>query len=222
MSEVEGIQEKSQLPGIRQALQAVKERIRKGVNGAIEHPDSSTAPAGVDPAFTAEIEAKAKRPRKPKDGAAVKAEVTSRVVKRKPNPRAGEKAEVEAVQLIAPSEGSAETITLLDDTEVPPETVSAPVKPARKRAVAKGKPRTIGALTLSSFNPHERLVLQALWAQKEPLTIRVLSEICFADKQEARTSYVRNALRRLVRDGAIEQVGRGTYRLSVGGKTLYS
>lgn len=212
MSESEGVQEKSTLPGIKQALQAVKDRIRKGGNGSSEKivPEAIASVVSVpapDAQGVSETPVSVEGAPKPKKPRKVKAkpakEAKPKVAKRK----------VPRKKLVA-GDNVVAVAPLVDGA-------SLPVRAAKHKAFI-GKPRSLGAIGLTGFNVKEVEVLRQLKQHSEPLTIPVLAELCFRDMDEKRTSCVRNSLRRLVRDGAIEQVRRGTYRLTDGGKTLFS
>lgn len=65
------------------------------------------------------------------------------------------------------------------------------------------------------MNENEKLVLAAFTGQGQPTKIATIAGIAFPGYGPAKAnSQVRNALRRLVRGGYIEQIGRGLYQIT--------
>jgi len=81
-----------------------------------------------------------------------------------------------------------------------------------------GKPLQLEAADL---NPKEVIVLGTL-SGGDPRTLKAMAEVFEGVPSRQANSWVRNALRRLVRGSLVEKVGKGTYRATDGGKEAVS
>jgi len=241
MTEHEGVQVKSQLPGIARALKAVKDRVRKEnkvsepiVSVPVEDVREVVAVAS-EPIVSVPVEDASA----PVAGASVSVIDTgpSKVVKKKGTRTKAVKARASKGDAAAGARASVAKKRSLDSVTSPVMDVAgARASVAKKRRarvsetpdavikakVGSGNARVLSNLVLEDFNAKEVLVLRQLQTQAQPLTIQILSELCFRDLDSKRTSWARNSLRRLVRDGAVEQVGRGLYAITQGGKQLFT
>ena len=80
-------------------------------------------------------------------------------------------------------------------------------------------PVTVDAVDFEALNPKERILLASFQYAKVPATIAELASLCDYETHGARSasmanSWTRNSLRRLLREGYIERVARGTYQLT--------
>jgi hypothetical protein len=212
MTEHEGVQVKSQLPGIAQALKAVKDRVRK--ENRVVAPIVSAPVEDVSPTVVVVSDV-------------VVEAATSEVVKKKGARKKAVKARVvkaAGASAVPVTKRKARVVKAAGASAVPvtkrKARVSVTPDAGIKVRVGSGTARVLSKLVLKDFNAKEVLVLRQLQTQAQPLTIQILSELCFRDLDSKRTSWARNSLRRLVRDGAVEQVGRGLYAITEGGKRL--
>lgn len=161
---------------------------------AVAKPKAPTAPkASKEPKAT---KATAKPAKAPKALAAV---AVAKPVKAAPKVKAPKAAKVAKAQAQAPVAGASG---------------EAPKKPSQGQ---KGS-----SLTLTKVNPNERQVLGKLNHGSGPQKITEIAKV-FKNAGEAKAnSWVRNSLRRLVRGGLVQQVGRGEYKLTAAGKKFES
>jgi hypothetical protein len=119
-----------------------------------------------------------------------------------------------------PASVEAKIVQLLEEhdvctTEFLAEQIGLSVEDVQAGLKRLGPTAIHGTATFTQFmlplNEKEQLLFDCFAA--EPIwTISALTEECFASAQtKDRTSWTRNSMRRLVREGAVQQIARGTY-----------
>lgn len=102
-----------------------------------------------------------------------------------------------------------------------PEPLSRRLRSVQERLGFRTEPRTapevvepeVTALPDTTLNDKERSVLQVLLENERAMRLDELAGAAFGTVSgERANSWVRNSLRRLVRDGKVERVDRGAYR----------
>jgi hypothetical protein len=157
------------------------------------------------------------KPAKPKATKPVKAKkATKKAAKKRPAKKAAKKTAKRKTKPIGAR------IKVVKDT-------TKKAKPAAKKAAAKKAPtkkpaakkaksgQSAGAIALerAGLNTNETKVLEALRTGRKPLTLVEIAKAAFPRKTRAQgNSWVRNALRRLVRGNLVIKVERGTYKAS--------
>lgn len=106
-------------------------------------------------------------------------------------------------------------IKVINGTEKKVQAPKAPKapKPAKAKVPSKsGQSAAAISLERSRLNANEEKVLEALRVSRAPLSLVELAKVAFPRKTRAQgNSWVRNAMRRLVRAALVQKVERGTY-----------
>ena len=92
-----------------------------------------------------------------------------------------------------------------------------PAKPSK--ATKSGQSAGSIRLECANLNSNEVKVIEAMRAAKQPMTLVEIAKAAFPRKTRAQgNSWVRNAMRRLVRGALVTKVDRGTYKVSPKGQ----